>query len=92
MDVEFQRVQRDGIGVLGHVQIDHDRTPESQSLEVGLQDDGVVAGNDIGREKLPGRDSYPASHLGTCMDSAHGIAAVRAVADRVWLCAVDTRS
>lgn len=76
VDVEFEGVQRDGLGVLGDVEVNDDGAVKGQLLEVGLEGDMVVAGDDIGGEKLPRRGIDPTCHFGGGMCSAHVVTAV----------------
>jgi len=81
VDVELERVQRNGLGVVGDVEVNEHSTVKGQLLEVGLKSDMVMSRDDVGGEKLSGLDVDPTSHFGNGVGSAHVVAAVRAIPD-----------
>lgn len=87
MNVQLEGVQRDGLGVLGDIKVNHDGSVKGQLLEIRLQSDVVVSRDDVGGEQLPALHIDPTSHFGKSLCSAHVVTAVRAMADR---CAAKT--
>jgi hypothetical protein len=75
-------VEGDGFGIVGNVEVNDDSSVKGQLLEVGLEGDVVVAGNDVGREQLAALDVDGTAHLGGGMCFAHIVPSVGAVAGR----------
>ena len=62
MNINLERIERDGGRVFNNVQINGDRTVEREVLEIGLQCEVVVLWNDICGQYLPSHcDICPAS-------------------------------
>lgn len=86
VDVELERVEGDGAGFLGNIEVNDDGTVKGQLVEVGLESNVVMAGDDVGREQLAAvgatRSGTTASLVDTSLGSAHvvEVSSVRAVA------------
>lgn len=69
-------MEGNGLGVLSDIEINKYSSVEGQLLEVGLESDMVVPGDDVGGEKLASLNVDPTCHFGSGMCSAHVVSAV----------------
>ena len=82
-------MEGNGLGVLLDVEVDDNGTIEGELLEVRLEGDVVVSGDDVGGEELAALDVDPTRHIGLRLCPAHLVVAIRTVTD--W-CLVATRT
>ena len=82
MDVDLEGVEGDALGVVGDVEVNDDGAVKGELVKVGLESHMVVARDDVGGEQLAALDVDSTCHIGSgTVSSAHGVAAVRTVAD-----------
>jgi hypothetical protein len=64
-------MQRDGLGVLGHIKVYHDSTVKGKVGEVGFQSQVIVPRDDVGGEELSPAHVKGARGLGGASVPAH---------------------
>lgn len=81
MEVKLKGVQRNGLGVLGNIEVNDDSTIEGELGEVGLQSQVIVLRHNVGREELPSGHVERTRALSCAGVPAHVVSSVRAVTD-----------
>lgn len=74
--VKLKGMKGNGLGVLGHIEVNHDSAVEGEVLEVGLESNMIVPWDDVGGEQLTSCHIDPTSHIGLGVSSAHVVTAV----------------
>jgi len=83
VDVKLQSVEGDGLGVLCDVEVDHHSAVKGELVKVGLKSDVVVPGHHVGGQQLAGLHVDRAGLIAHGLRSAHVVASIRAVANRL---------